>query len=279
MTNEPMITFPPGALGPAPVRLPLLASEEMFFAVAKPAGIGVWSDALDPEGVPLLVPALEQALAAGKKQLRDLGIARAGGVHRLDIEATGVVLLARTEAAEAVLRNAAGSRQIEFVYDLVTERGRGEPRAFSCDLPLVRDEEAGRMVVSHRRGKQCATQFVPVREFARHVLWEARTHENRTHQVRVHAAESGSGIVGERIYGRVPLVFLAAIKPGFRPGRDERPLHGPLALHLREVVLALPALPAVAVRAPRPRSFEAMLERLARHAEERNRGWAARTHP
>ncbi len=71
MARGPLITFPPGVLGEAPVRLPVVAQGPGFFAVVKPAGLVVVEDPLH-EGVPALAPALREALRAGKRQLAEL---------------------------------------------------------------------------------------------------------------------------------------------------------------------------------------------------------------
>jgi len=257
-----LITFPPGVLSPGPMRLPVLARGEGWFAVAKPAGLLLASDAMHPEETPTLVGAIHAAASAGKPQLAALGIGGCARIHGIDAEVSGVAVLASTEESAALLRNHIGSARWEFVYDLVTEAHDG-PGEITCDLPLVPHETRPEVVVSHRAGKRSRTTFTPVRRLGRHALWEARTLENRPHQVRVHAAESGLRIVGESLYARVRLVYLSSLKRGYRPGHDEeRPLHPGIALHLR-AVRALPgSRPEVAAEAPLPKTLAALVRRL-----------------
>jgi 23S rRNA-/tRNA-specific pseudouridylate synthase len=264
MPARDCLTFPAGVLGAEPARLPVLARGDDWIALAKPAGVSVGSEALEPTAADLLV-ALQGALAAGKPQLLTLGITHAGRVHHIDAAATGVVVLALGAGAEARLRNDVGSHRWEFVFDVLAEANVGdEATPLTCDLPLVRHASEPRMVVSHATGRKCATTFGPVRSLGRWALWEARTRDNRPHQIRVHARESGLRIPGENTYGRVPRVFLSQLRVKYRAGRDdERPLHPGLAVHLREIVFTGPDQTAIRVVAEPPKSFAVLLRRLA----------------
>jgi 23S rRNA-/tRNA-specific pseudouridylate synthase len=263
MPSREMITFPPGVLGDAPARFPLLARTPEFFALNKPAGVAVAEDPFWAD-TPNLLDAIRDALKQGKPQLADLGIDYVGAVHTLDVEVTGVVIFAANAAAEARLRNAAGSQQFEFVFELIAEAG-SQTEPVTCDLPLARNKHERRMAVSHSAGKKCATAFAPLRRVGRYVVWEARTRENRPHQVRIHASECGLCVPGERRYGRVPLVFLSGIKRHFRPGpQEEKPLHGPLCVHLREVRFPAADRATTSIEAPLPKSWHTLLKRLER---------------
>jgi 23S rRNA-/tRNA-specific pseudouridylate synthase len=257
-----LITFPPGVLDPGPVRLPILARGDSWFALDKPAGLILTPDAFHAEDAPTVVSAIHAAALAGKPQLVALGITGCSRIHALDAELSGAVVLASAEKSAAAMRNEIGSGKWEFVYDLVTEAYEG-PEEISCDLPLLRHGRLPRMVVSHQAGKRCQTRFNLVRRLGAYVLWEVRTVENRAHQVRVHAAESGLRIVGEFLYVRVRQVYLSAIKRGYRPGReDERPLHPGLALHLRKVQSGSEGAFAVSVASKRPKTLSTLIKRL-----------------
>jgi 23S rRNA pseudouridine955/2504/2580 synthase len=263
MATPDMITFPGGVLGIEPVRLPIVARGEGWLAVAKPAGIAVGGDSLEAQS-PDLGAAIVAALTAGKPQLANLGITHLGRVHGLDAAASGVLVLALSPGTEAQMRNAIGSRQWEFVFDVLTQTGNHpEGTTIVSDLPLTRHALEPRVLVSHATGKRCETHFTPVRTLGRWMLWEARTRDNRPHQIRVHAVERGLRIPGETTYGSVPRVFLSDLKPKYRPGRDdERPLHSSICLHLREVGFTAAGKAATRVTAPRPKSFEVLLRRL-----------------
>jgi 23S rRNA-/tRNA-specific pseudouridylate synthase len=268
MASESLITFPAGVLGRDPTRLPILASGPDWIALAKPAGVALGNDLLESRWADVL-GALDAAIREGKPQLARLGITHAGRIHSIDAEISGVLILAVGPEAEARLRNDVGSGRWEFVYDLVTQASKHEETVMTCDLPIVRHATEARMIVSHATGKKCATTFEPVRALGRWHQWEARTRENRPHQIRVHAAERGLRIPGETVYGRVPRVYLSELKPRFRPprGREERPLHASLALHLREIRMADAAGGLTRIEAARPKTFDVMLQRMAAAVE------------
>jgi 23S rRNA pseudouridine1911/1915/1917 synthase len=264
MAAADMLTFPAGALGVDPVRLPIIAREEGWLALNKPAGLAVGADPLEAQHADL-VSALSAAITAGKPQLAKLGISYVGRVHGLDAVATGVAVLALSPAAETDMRNAVGSQRWEFVYDVLAQTGKhAEDIAIACDLPLARHATEPRMIVSRATGKKCATHFTPARSLGRWTLWEARTRDNRPHQVRVHASERDLRVPGESTYGSVPRVFLSDLKSKYRAGRDlERPLHPSIAMHLREVRFTTSGGVETHVTTPRPKSFEVLLRRLA----------------
>lgn len=257
------ISFPPGGLFVEPVRIPVLLRTPDWYVLAKPAGVVVTETPLHPEA-PVLKAAIDRSLAAGKAQLSALGITRAEAVTDLDLDATGCVLFANTADVARDLRNALGSNRFEFIYDLVSENRRGAHLGseVECRLPLIQSERSLRMVVSRTAGRKCATHFVRVKEAFRYSIWEARCAYSRPHQIRAHAAECGLRIPGEMTYTRVRLVCLSALKRGYREGgREERPLHAPLCLHLGK--LRFPgAAGDVLVEAPQPRSLAVLIRRV-----------------
>lgn len=265
MTAKEMITFPPGVLGADPLRLPFLVRNNDLFAISKPVGIGVSSDPFDPD-VPLLLDAIAGAIASGKKQLADLGIGYAGRVHGLDSELDGVVIFATNKESEGFLRNAIGSRQCEFVFELLAETQSTEVE-FSCDLPLVKNDGIRKVSVSHAAGKKSSTTFTPDQQIGNYTLWEARTPENRPHQVRIHAAESGIRVAGEGLYARVRHVYLSDLKRGYRHTEEkEEPLYKSVSIRLKEVVVPQADGTTLRIEAPRPRSFAAALKAIARYS-------------
>lgn len=258
-----LITFPPGVLTEAPVRLDVLARGDAWFAVDKPAGLLLAPDAFHPDDAPSIVSAIHAAATAGKPQLASLGIAGCGRIHALDAEVGGAAVLATSENAAASLRNQLGSGHWEFVFDLVTEASDAAADEITCELPIGRHMSQPRMIVSHRGGKRCRTTFTRVRRLGTHEVWQARTAENRLHQVRLHAAESGLRIVGEFLYTRVRPVYLSSIKRRYRPGREEeRPLHPGLGLHARIIRTRETAEPAIHVESPLPKTLAALIKRL-----------------
>lgn len=261
MSEEPFITFPAGILGPAPVRVQVLASHVVWYALAKPAGIFV-SATSSPRGTRALAGAIREAISAGKRQLSDLGIRRADVIHDLDGEATGVVVFGNDPAATAVLRNALGSGQFEFTYRLFCAATKAGPDAdvLECDLPLATPPADGLSFVSHRQGKKCVTRFRRTEGDSPAGDWIARTSYCRFHQIRVHAAESGLQIRGETTYRspgtRGPSESVERVEGVCDPAASAR-----LFLHLESVHSPTPDDCPVTVRAPLPEHFATVLRR------------------
>ena len=138
-----------------------------------------------------------------------------------------------------------------------------------CSLPLSRHREQQRVVVSHRSGKIASTTFRRIESFGSVSRWEAKTFYSRIHQIRIHAAESGLGILGERLYRSVPLVYMSHLKRRFRrSGKPERPIYGHIALHLRRIEVRLPDQEPTMVEAPLPRGYAVLIKQLRRYSTE-----------
>jgi 23S rRNA-/tRNA-specific pseudouridylate synthase len=264
MSAKSLLTFPPGELGPAPMRVPLLRVEPGWFVLDKPAGLPVTPDLFRPRGTDL-VRAVRQQLRAGKGQLSTLGIV---GIHRindLDADVAGPLLCAQDEAEADRLRNALGSGQVEFTYHLVA-RGPGPEADVVCDLPLVANPRENRIEVSHARGRKCVTAFRGLRRFRGFSEWEATTVYDRWHQVRVHAVETGLPVVGDRLYGGDAPLMLSELKRRYRAHGDEMPLHSGPVLRLARLTFPAADGSPVTVDAPLPKHFAVVLLRLERHA-------------
>jgi 23S rRNA-/tRNA-specific pseudouridylate synthase len=174
----------------------------------------------------------------------------AASVHRLDPEASGVVLFAKTKPALDFLSGQFQSKTVRrTLCALVALRPPGEggrapdsrldaagslPAEFSVDLALGDDEhQAGRVRVFRRRGgKPSLTEFRVLESFGRFAWVECRPLTGRMHQVRVHLASAGAPVLNDALYGEPGAVLLlSGLKRGYK-GRDaERPLVRRLALH------------------------------------------------
>lgn len=159
--------------------------------VDKPPGVVVHPGAGNPRGT------LVNGLLGVCPQLADLP--RAGLVHRLDKNTSGLLVVAVNAESQLALGRALLARRIERRYLAVAE-GRmiaGE----RVDLALGRDPRH-RLRQAVRADGRPAVTHVRVRErFAAHTLLEARLETGRTHQIRVHMAAIGHPLVGDRRYG------------------------------------------------------------------------------
>ena len=259
------ISFPEGRLSEAPVRLDLIADHEGWCAVSKPPGLVLAADPWQA-GITDLVSALRAEISDGKKQLATLGIVAPNAINRIDVDESGVAILAKNDDEGAVLKNLLGSSGLKMTYELLAEGSAGDS-VLECSLPLSRHREEPRVLVTHRSGKKASTTFRRIESFGPVSRWEAETFYSRLHQIRIHAAESGLGILGERLYRSVPFVHLSDLKRKFRRrGRPERPIYGHIALHLKRVEIEYPDQMPITVEAPPPRGYSVLTRRLRQYS-------------
>jgi len=253
---------------------PILYEDDALIAFDKPSGLAVSSDRWDRAPVNL-VGALRAQYG------RD-----AANVHRLDADASGVLLCAKTKAALDVLSGQFQSKTVDkrylaLVAVLSPERAikaarplrdglAGLPTEFSVDLPLGDDEaERGRMRVSTRRdGKPGTTAFRVLESFGPLAWLECRPLTGRPHQIRVHLAAVGAPVLNDALYGDPAVrLFLSDLKRRYKGRDEERPLIGRLALHASELGVTHPVSRApLRLAAPLPREFEIALRNLRRYA-------------
>lgn len=169
-------------------------------------------------------------------------------VHRLDREASGVIVFAKNAAVHRWLNEQFQRREVEKTY-LVLVHGVIPEAGGTIDRPL-RQFGSGRMGVDLQRGKPSVTEYRVLECFDAHTLVQARPHTGRRHQIRVHLYSIGHPIVGDGRYGHP-----AAARAFPR-----------LMLHAHRIALRLPSGEALAVEAPVPESFSAVIERFCGRA-------------
>ncbi len=185
---------PPAAtVKPQDMPLPFVYVDESVLVVDKPAGLTVHPGAGCPDGT------LQNALLYHAPDLAALP--RAGLVHRLDKDTSGLLVVARTEAARLHLIAQLKSREMGREYlALVT----GVPPARGhVEAPIGRHPTARTKMAVTSRGRPARTDFEVVERFGTISLVRLRLHSGRTHQIRVHMAHIGFPLVGDPVYGRV----------------------------------------------------------------------------
>ncbi|HHW4680271.1 MAG TPA: 23S rRNA pseudouridine(1911/1915/1917) synthase RluD, partial [Xylella taiwanensis] len=176
---------------PQDIPLDILYEDEHVFVLDKPAGLVVHPGAGNPDGT--LVNALlhrDPALAA---------LPRAGIVHRLDKDTSGVMVVARTLLAQTALVEQLSARQVHRQYLAVVVGALVS--GGTANVAIERHpRDRLRMAVSER-GKEAVTHYRLRERFRAHTALECRLDTGRTHQIRVHMAHLRHPIVGDRLYG------------------------------------------------------------------------------
>src|SRR6267142_439413 len=187
--------------------LKIAHEDAALIVIDKPAGLVVHPGAGQPDRT------LLNALLAHAPALA--GVPRAGIVHRLDKDTSGLLVVAKTVAAQADLVKQLADRTMRRVYLAIVQ---GDPPASGViDAPVGRDARARiRMAVTHL-GKPARTAFRVLERFGHAALVECRLETGRTHQIRVHFQHIRHPLVGDVVYRR-------GTRHGF--GFPRRALHG-----------------------------------------------------
>ena len=146
------------------------------------------------------------------------GVLRPGIVHRLDRDTSGVIVVAKNDAAHNALAKQLKERSVEKTYVALVE-GTPKPMEGVIDAPIARDPRNRQRMAIVDRGRASETAYSVIERFDGTSLVEARPKTGRTHQIRVHFAAIGHAIVGDRVYGKAsPIVgrqFLHAQRIAF----------------------------------------------------------------
>jgi len=131
------------------------------------------------------------------------GEVRPGVVHRLDKDTSGLILLAKNDAAHQQLQRQFKDRSVEKVY-LALVDGRPPTPSGRIEAAIGRDpRHRKRMAVVHAgKGREAITIYHTIESFSEHSLLEVHPKTGRTHQIRVHLAFINCPVVGDREYGR-----------------------------------------------------------------------------
>ena len=237
----------PAPLRAAPEEIPLtiLYEDADVVAVDKPAGTVVHAGAGVHSGT--LVNALLHrfgALSAVGGEMRP------GIVHRLDRYTSGVILVAKNDAAHRKLAAQFSGRQVEKVY-LALVHGAVKQESGSVDRPIARDPvHRTRMTARLRDGRPAHTEYRVTARLPGFTFLEVKIGTGRTHQIRVHLASIHHPVAGDTLYGAPAKV-------------EGRPPLGRFFLHARRIRFHQPTTgEEVAVESPLPAELEKWMEGL-----------------
>jgi 23S rRNA pseudouridine1911/1915/1917 synthase len=196
------------AARPQDIALTIAYEDAHLVVVDKPAGMVVHPAAGNPDGT--LVNAL---LHHCRGQLSGIGgVARPGIVHRIDKDTSGLLVVAKSDAAHEGLAAQFAAHTVHRRY-LAVCAGHPSPGEGAIDARLGRsDNDRKKMAVLPKdslRGKRAVTHYKVLQKLHQAALIECRLETGRTHQVRVHCASIGHALLGDPLYARTP----KALKP------------------------------------------------------------------
>ena len=224
------------------IGLNIVYEDAAILVIDKPAGLVVHPGSGNWSGT------LMNALLHHAPQLQS--VPRAGIVHRLDKETSGLLVVAKTLEAQTDLVRQLQARTVKRQYLAVVE-GRMPQAEGRIEAPIGRHPTARVKMAVVSRGKPAVTHFKVMERFAQHTLVECQLETGRTHQIRVHMQSIGYPLVGDPAYG----------------AKNKQRIFKRQALHAWRLGLLHPSTQqAMAWEAPLPRDFQELLEALRAQA-------------
>lgn len=234
---------------PQAIPLDIVYEDEHLLVVNKPVDMVVHPGAGNPDGT------LVNALLHHDPDLALLP--RAGVIHRLDKQTSGLLVVGKTQAAYQSLVTDLAERLIGREYDAIVV---GHVIAGgTVDAPIGRHARDRQRQAVVPQGKPAVSHYRVVEQFGEHTWLRVKLETGRTHQIRVHMAHLRHPIVGDPVYGG---------RPRLPPGADDYLVEllrgfGRQALHARRLTLRHPETgETLTLTAPLPADMEELIEEL-----------------
>jgi 23S rRNA pseudouridine1911/1915/1917 synthase len=238
-------------LAPEEIALDVRYQDRDVIVINKPVGLVVHPGAGQPVGT------LQNALLHFDAKLAE--IPRAGIVHRLDKDTSGLMVVARTLRAHTALVEQLQERDVHRQYEAIVYGAM--IAGGSVDAPIGRHprDRVKQAIVEEPAGKPAVTHYRVRERFRAHTLIECRLETGRTHQIRVHMAHARHPLVGDAVYGsglRLPKGATPELVEALRNFKRQ-------ALHAEKLEFAHPKTgKPVSVTAERPADMELLIAAL-----------------
>jgi 23S rRNA pseudouridine1911/1915/1917 synthase len=186
---------------PESIPLDIVYEDESVLVVNKPKGMVVHPAPGSETGT--LVNALLGHMADGMDALSGInGKLRPGIVHRIDKHTSGLIVIAKNDAAHAALSAQLAAHSVTRVYEAIAA-GRFRKDEGTIDAPLMRDPKNRKRqkVAPEGSGRRAVTHYKVLERYAKYTLIELRLETGRTHQIRAHLAFLGHPVLGDDLYG------------------------------------------------------------------------------
>lgn len=235
---------PPRDLAAEPARhvegMEILYSDEDVIAVDKPIGVAA-HPTVGWDG-----PTVTSGLAAAGFRISTSGPPeRKGIVQRLDVGTSGVMIVAASERAYSVLKNAFRDREVSKTYHALVQ-GHPDPTSGTIDAPIGRHPSAGWRFSVREDGKHAITHYDTLEAHRQASLLEVKLQTGRTHQIRVHFSALHHPLCGDPMYGSDPKLserlglnrqWLHAVELGFpHPDGSWRTVQSPYPQDLQQAL-------------------------------------------
>ncbi len=182
---------------PQAIPLDIVYEDDDLLVVNKKQGMVVHPAPGNYEGT--LVNALMEHCGSGLSGIN--GVMRPGIVHRIDKDTSGLLVVAKNDAAHMFLSSQLADRSLSREYSAIVN-GNIKEDTLTLDFPIGRNpSDRKKMCVTNKNSRNAVTHVTVLERFGRYTYVKCKLQTGRTHQIRVHMAYIGHSIVGDKTYG------------------------------------------------------------------------------